>query len=64
MIADFEASTVLAFLALRLSARSKPAAGNCSNKRAIQWFRMRAFAAGQAGTTLNEARSAKLQARG
>jgi hypothetical protein len=49
--------------ALRPSARSEPAAGNCSNKRAIQRFRMRAFAAGQAGTTLDEARSATLQAR-
>jgi hypothetical protein len=50
--------------ACRPSARSEPAAGNCSNKRAIQRSRMRAFAAGQAGTTLNEARSATLQATG
>jgi hypothetical protein len=41
----------------------RPAAGNCSNKRGIQRFRIRAFTAGQARMTLNDARSATLQAR-
>ena len=43
---------------------SMTAAGNCSNKRAIQRFRMGPFAADHAGTRLNEASSATLQARG
>jgi excisionase family DNA binding protein len=45
-----------------LSIRSEIAAGNYSNKRAVWRFRKRLFAAGQARTTLNEARSATLQA--
>ena len=42
----WNAGTVLAAHALMRSAHSEPAAGNCSNKRAIQRFRMRAFTAG------------------
>jgi hypothetical protein len=47
-----------------LGARSDVAAGNCSNKRASSRFGMHLLVAGQARTTLNEARSATLQARG
>jgi hypothetical protein len=45
-------------------ARSEPAAANCSNKSATWRWWMRFFAACQARTTLNEAHSATLQARG
>jgi len=44
--------------------RSGTAAADCSNKRAIWRFRMRLLVADQARTTLNEAQSATLQARG
>ena len=60
-----KACTQLAALAFRASAPvTKPAAANCSNKRAIWRFLMPPTAAGQARMALNEARSATLQARG
>jgi hypothetical protein len=60
---SWKAGTVLAGSALGARSRSEPAAANCSNKRATWRFR-RLFAAGQARTTLNAARSATLQAGG
>jgi hypothetical protein len=42
----------------------QPAAANCSNKRTTWRLPMRLFAAGLARMTLNDARSATLQAKG
>jgi hypothetical protein len=63
-ITDPEAVIPSLNLSHPLSACSKPAAANCSNKRTLWRFPTRLFAAGHERMTLNEGRSATLQAGG
>src|SRR5215203_4408399 len=64
LLADLESTVLAASPQSWLPPVAKPAAANCSNKRAIWRLQTRLFTPGQARTTLNEVRSTTLQARG